>query len=72
MTMPPDRDAHAYQSTEMQRLFDTVQRLLREGMRHGHFQYEITGIVGKTMRREVVIKAGVSHKFTIPLDDLAH
>jgi hypothetical protein len=41
-----------------------------DGLRHGFFDYSITCEIGKDRRRELVIRAGKSHKFTIPEDEL--
>jgi hypothetical protein len=39
-------------------------------LRHGHFRCAISSGIGKGNRRELVIKAGKSHKFTIPEEEL--
>ena len=44
--------------------------LLVEGLKHGFFDYSITCEIGNGGRRHLVIRAGKSHKFTIPEDDL--
>ena len=48
------------------RLIDVVL----EGLRHGHFCCAITSAIVKNNKRDHVIEAGKSHKFTIPEDDL--
>jgi len=50
----------------LNRLFEVVM----DGLRHGHFRCAITGAIGKNNKRDFVIEAGKSHKFTIPEDDL--
>jgi hypothetical protein len=45
-------------------------QVVRDGLRHGHFRCAISSAIGKGNRREVVIEAGKSHKFTIPEDEL--
>ena len=46
-----------------------VEKVL-DGLRHGHFRYSIEGEIGPNKRREVVIEAGKSHRFTIPEAEL--
>ena len=41
-----------------------------DGLRHGHFRCAISSGIGKGNRRELVIEAGKSHKFTIPEDEV--
>jgi hypothetical protein len=49
---------------------DQLERVVLDGLRHGHFRCSITSIIGKGGRRDLVIEAGKSHKFTIPEDEL--
>jgi hypothetical protein len=49
---------------------DCIEGLFVDGLRHGFFDYSITCEIGKDRRRELVIRAGKSHKFTIPEDEL--
>jgi hypothetical protein len=52
---------------------DAINRLIDvvlEGLRHGHFRCAITSAIGKHNKRDLVIEAGKSHKFTIPEDNL--
>ena len=39
-------------------------------IRHGHFRCKISSGIGKGNRRELVIEAGMSHKFNIPEEEL--
>lgn len=72
MTPPNDHAVRGDSvSSELRRLFDCIERLIHDGLEHGHFRYEIKGTIGKNLRRELVIEAGVSHKFTVSLDDLS-
>jgi hypothetical protein len=50
----------------LERLVEVVQ----DGLRHGHFRCAISSGIGKNNRRELVIEAGKSHKFTIPEEEL--
>ena len=44
--------------------------LIVDGLRHGFFDYSIACEIGSDGRRQLVIRAGKSHKFTIPEDEL--
>ena len=47
-----------------------LERVVVDGLRHGFFDYSITCEVRNGGRRQLVIRAGKSHKFTIPEDEL--
>jgi hypothetical protein len=49
---------------------DRIEGLVVDGVRHGFFDYSLTCDIGKDGRRRLVIRAGKSHKFTIPEDEL--
>jgi hypothetical protein len=49
---------------------DRLLEIFLEGLRHGHFRFAISSSIGKGNRREVLIEAGKSHKFTIPEDEM--
>jgi hypothetical protein len=50
----------------LKRLVEIVQ----DGLRHGHFRCAISSDIGRNNRRELIIEAGKSHKFTIPEEEL--
>ena len=50
----------------LERLIEVV----RDGLRHGYFRCAISSGIGKGNRRELVIEAEKSHKFTIPEEEL--
>lgn len=65
------------EADDVQRLGPQLQKALRQmetmmisGVSHGYFRCTVTIQVGKGNRREVIIEAGLSHKFTIPMDEL--
>ena len=63
----PDDSACGLQAREaINRLIEVVM----DGLRHGHFRCAISSTIGKNNKRDLVIEAGKSHKFTIPEDDL--
>ena len=47
-----------------------IQEVILDGLRHGHFRYTISSTIGKGNKRELVIEAGKSHRFTIPEEEL--
>jgi hypothetical protein len=49
---------------------DRIEGLVVDGLRHGFFDYSIACEIGKDGKRQLVIGAGKSHKFTIPEDEL--
>ncbi len=55
---------------QMREALDCLRGLVVDGLRHGFFNYSISCEVGNKGRRKLVIRAGKSHKFTIPEDDL--
>ena len=50
--------------------FDRLVQIVLDGLRHGHFRCAISIVIGKGNRRELVIEAGKSHKFTVPEEEL--
>ena len=47
-------------------LRQALDQIVLDGLRHGHFRCAISGPIGKNNKRDLVIEAGKSHKFTIP------
>jgi hypothetical protein len=47
-----------------------LEKVVLDGLQHGHFRCTVSSTIGKGNRRELVIEAGKSHKFTIPEDEL--
>jgi hypothetical protein len=56
---------------QLREALDQIDQIVLDGLRHGHFRATVSSVVGKGNRRELVIEAGKSHKFTIPEDELA-
>ena len=48
----------------------SIDTLLADGLRHGHFEYSISCKIGTGGRREITVVGGLSHKITIPEDEL--
>ncbi len=57
-------------SGQMRAALDRLRGLVVDGLKHGFFDYSISCEVGNKGKRQLVIRAGKSHKFTIPEDDL--
>lgn len=49
---------------------DRLEGLVLDGLRHGFFDYSITCEIGNGGKRKLLIRAGKSHRFTIPEDEL--
>jgi hypothetical protein len=55
---------------QIREAFACLERVVVDGLQHGHFRCTISSAIGKGNRRELTIEAGKSHKFTIPEDEL--
>ena len=64
---PPHPYAGESGGPQLREALDRIGQNLR---RHGHFRCAISSGIGKNNRRDLVIEAGKSHKFTIPEDEL--
>ena len=66
-TNPPFQRARSGQVREA---LDQLEGLVVEGLKHGFFDYSIACEVANGGKRKLVIRAGKSHKFTIPGDEV--
>lgn len=55
---------------QLREALDRITQIVLDGLRHGHFRCVISSGIVKGSRRELVIEAGKSYKFTIPEDEL--
>jgi hypothetical protein len=55
---------------QLREALERIEGLIVEGLRHGFFHYSIRCEISGDGRRQLVIEAGKSHKFTIPADEL--
>ncbi len=55
---------------EYERALQKLVQIVREGLVHGFFDCSISSEIINGKKRSFVIKAGVSHKFIIPLEEL--
>jgi hypothetical protein len=67
---PTKVDAGLSGGPQFREAFDRLMQIVLDGLRHGHFRCAISCVVGKGNRRELVIEAGKSHKFTVPEEEL--
>jgi hypothetical protein len=58
------------QSARVREALDRLEGLVVEGLKHGFFDYSIVCEIGSGGKRQLVISAGKSHKFTIPEEEL--
>ena len=55
---------------ERTRAFKKLLQLVLEGLKHGFFECTVVCEVIQGQKRRLVIKAGVSHQFIIPLEEI--
>lgn len=55
---------------ECERAFKFLEQVVIGGLRHGFFECTVVCDVIKGKKRRLVIKAGESHQFIIPLEEL--
>jgi len=55
---------------ELEQAMERLTQEVRDGLRHGHFELTIVGEIVKGRKRGLTIKAGKSHRFTIPEEEL--
>jgi hypothetical protein len=66
-TNPPFQCAKGGQVREA---LDRLEGLVVDGLKHGFFDYSIACVVANGGKRQLVIRAGKSHKFTIPANEV--
>jgi hypothetical protein len=67
---PTHNDADRPSGPQIREALACLEHVVLDGLQHGHFRFAISSAIGKGNRRELVIEAGKSHKFTIPKDEL--
>jgi hypothetical protein len=67
---PPHTHSSETHGPQLREALDRIGQIVLDGLRHGHFRCAISSGIGKNNRRDLVIEAGKSHKFTIPEDEL--
>ncbi len=64
---PPFQGAR---SGQLRKALDRLEGLVVDGVKHGFFDYSIACEVANGGKRQLVIRAGKSHKFTIPENEV--
>jgi len=67
---PSQIDAGQSGGPQFREALERLSQIVLDGLRHGHFRCAIASVIGKGSRRELVIEAGKSHKFTILEEEL--
>jgi hypothetical protein len=57
-------------SSNLDRALYLVERTIRDGLAHGHFECSIRAEVCGGGKRRLLITSGKSHQFVVPPDDL--
>jgi hypothetical protein len=57
-------------SGQIREALDRLEGLVVDGLKHGFFDYSIACEVANGGKRQLVIRAGKSHKFTIPENEV--
>ena len=71
--MPNTKSAHLIQratSGQLRETLDCLEELVVDGVRHGFFNFSIVCEIANGGKRKLVIRAGKSHQFTIPEDEV--
>lgn len=55
---------------QVREALDRLEGLVVDGLKHGFFEYSIACEIANGGKRQLVIRAGKSHKFTIPAEEL--
>jgi hypothetical protein len=58
-------------SGQLRQALDLLEGLIADGLRHGFFEFTVNCVIGGGRKRELTIRAGKSHKFTIPEDEVS-
>jgi hypothetical protein len=64
--------SHRVGRGQVREALDRLEALVVEGLKHGFFEYSIACEIAHGGKRHLVIRAGKSHKFTIPEDEVPH
>jgi hypothetical protein len=71
MAEPPNSPPlHRAKHGQVREALDHLEGLVLEGLKHGFFDYSIACEVAAGGKRQLVIRAGKSHKFTIPEEEV--
>ena len=68
--LPTTLQCQRAKSEQVREALDRLEGLVLDGLKHGFFDYSIACEVANAGKRHLVIRAGKSHKFTIPEDEV--
>jgi hypothetical protein len=57
-------------TSEFEQAMDRLDREVRDGLKHGFFDLTVACEMVRGRKRRLIIKAGKSHVYTIPEDEL--
>jgi hypothetical protein len=57
-------------SSELENALTEVDTAIREGLKHGFFEYRLKCEIRTGRKRELILEAGKSYKFTIPEEEV--
>ena len=57
---------------ECKRALKKLEQIVIEGLRHGFFECTVACDIIKGEKRRLLIKAGVSHQFIIPMEEIGN
>jgi hypothetical protein len=69
-TFSPSKDVIGLCGPQFRNGLEQLQRLVIEGAQHGYFELAVTCQVGNGKKRELIIRAGKTYKFTFPEEEL--
>ena len=64
------KDRFQAKSGQICEALDRLEGLVVDGLKHGFFDYSIACEIAKGGKRELMIRAGKSYKFTIAEDEM--
>ncbi len=70
MLNPAPMSAGNEPQTKLESALNQLANIVSDAVAHGFFEIRISGEIGKNQRRELLIQAGTSHKFIIPVEEL--
>jgi hypothetical protein len=57
-------------NSQFEKFLTKLMAEVREGIRHGFFDYRLRGEVVNGRKRQLILEAGKKYKFTIPQEEL--
>jgi hypothetical protein len=61
-----NKDTGPFSGPQIRAALERLERLVVDGLKHGFFEYSIACEIANGGKRQLVIRAAKSHKFTIP------